>query len=130
MAPDNRFEGTTRFAGGPLNVSGRQKAPEIQSLAMLLATLLSVASCSQPALRDYRKDHPPVVDEEMVQWNGRPAAELVKQWGAPKSMTKLEEQRLEYRYPRPDIDSSCVHFWIMNRQNFIVGHRYEGLCKS
>ena len=118
-----------RFQAEPEGV-GRQMPFNRQPLAALLVMLLGIASCSQPAAVDYRKDHPPVVDQEMVQWNGRPAAELVKQWGPPKTMKRLEEGRLEYRYPRPESGSSCVHYWIVNRQNFIVGHRHEGTCES
>jgi hypothetical protein len=89
------------------------------ALVILLAALSSVAGCSTA----------PSGDDEMGRWFGHPAAELVKVWGHPQSIVQLEEHRLEYRYPRPDMDASCVHFWIMNRQGFIIAHRHEGLCK-
>jgi hypothetical protein len=103
--------------------------PRILMLGLLLVTLHGVAGCSTDASTPYRELHPPVQDNEMVQWSGRPAAVLVKEWGRPTSIKQLEERRLEYRYPRSDISPSCVHFWIMNEQNFVVGHRYEGECR-
>ena len=92
--------------------------PNTPLIAALFAALSAVAGCSQA----------PVRDDEMQRWFGRPAAELVKVWGPPKSIVKLEERRLEYRYPRPDVDESCIHFWLMNRQGYIIAHRYEGRC--
>jgi len=87
-------------------------------IAMLLAALAGAAACS----------HDPPRNPEMDRWFGRPAAELVKVWGPPKSIVKLEERRLEYKYPRPDMGESCVHFWLMNRQGYVIGHRQDGRC--
>lgn len=84
----------------------------------LLVLLSGLAACSQA----------PVKDNEMERWFGRPAAELVKVWGSPKSIVKLEEKRLEYKYPRPEVDESCVHYWLMNRQGYVIAHRTEGRC--
>jgi hypothetical protein len=98
-----------------------------RTLVMLLAMLWGAGGCSHAPV-DYRQDHPPVRDDEMAQWSGHPMAEVVKLWGPPRSIVQLEERRLEYRYPRPDIDASCVHFWVVNRQGFIIGHRHEGHC--
>jgi hypothetical protein len=98
-------------------------------LGSLLVMHCGLTGCSNDASKPYREVHPPEQDEDMVHWNGRPAAAFVKEWGRPASIKQLEEHRLEYRYPRLDISSSCVHFWIMNQQNFVVGHRYEGQCR-
>ena len=87
-------------------------------VVVLFAALVGAAGCS----------HDPPRDSEMERWFGRPASELVKVWGAPKSIVKQDQNRLEYRYPRPDIGESCVHFWLMNRQGYIIAHRYEGRC--
>lgn len=90
-----------------------------QALVVLLAALSGLSACSSAPPRD----------NEMDRWFGHPATELVKAWGPPKSIVKLEERRLEYKYPRPDIDPSCIHFWLMNRQGYVIAHRYEGRCE-
>jgi hypothetical protein len=102
-------------------VTGSQEmTSNTRTVIALLAAWAGIAGCA----------HDPPRDEQMDRWFGKPAAELVKVWGPPKSIVKLEERRLEYRYPRPDVDASCVHFWLMNRQGFIIAHRYEGRCGS
>ena len=89
-----------------------------KQIVMLLALISGLAACSQA----------PVKDNEMERWFGQPAAELVKVWGPPKSIVRLEEKRLEYKYPRPNVDESCVHYWLMNRQGYVIAHRTEGRC--
>jgi hypothetical protein len=65
----------------------------------------------------------------MEGWHGHDMDEITNLWGPPDEIIELGENRYEYKYYRHGVDPSCIHYWIVNDDNMIVGHRYEGRCR-
>ncbi len=66
-------------------------------------------------------------DELGQGWVGRDISEITNLWGEPDTVTK-ENRHDIYRYHLKDLDPSCIHFWIVDKNGVIKGFRYEGYC--
>ena len=64
----------------------------------------------------------------MEGWIGHPISEIEELWGPATRKTKKNDGTIEYRFDRPKIDPSCVHYWLVDSRGTIIGMRYEGLC--
>ena len=68
-------------------------------------------------------------DDLAESWYGNSIQEIIEANGEPESIRKLENGLFEYRYHLKKLDPSCVTFWIVNKEQIIVGHRYKGRCR-
>ena len=60
---------------------------------------------------------------------GRPIDSRIKLDGSPNAIINLPDGNREYKYHYKKIDTSCVHYWIVNPKGIIVDYRYEGRCR-
>ena len=68
-------------------------------------------------------------DDVMGSWVGHPISDIEKLYGAPNGVILRSDSQKEYKYHLKKIDSSCIHYWIVNPQGIIVDYRYEGRCR-
>lgn len=60
---------------------------------------------------------------------GRPIGSFIKSYGPPNAIIPLPSGSNEYKYHMKKIDSSCVHYWVVNPKGVITGYRYTGRCR-
>ncbi len=68
-------------------------------------------------------------DDSVIGGVGRPIEEMIELDGLPNAVIDLPDGNKEYKYHFKKIDSSCIHYWIVNPQGIIVNYRYEGRCR-
>lgn len=68
-------------------------------------------------------------DDVMRSWVGAPVTRIEKLWGPPDETHARTDGNMIYKYHLKDVDSSCVHYWIVNPEGIIVDFYYEGYCR-
>jgi hypothetical protein len=62
-------------------------------------------------------------------WLGQPISKFIKLNGEPTSVTVVGNGDSEYRFDLKKLDPSCIHWWLVNKEGVIVGHRHDGYCR-
>ena len=52
-----------------------------------------------------------------------------KSWKNPDEIKALPDGQKEYKYHLKELDPSCIHYWIVDKEGIIMGYRYTGYCR-
>lgn len=50
-------------------------------------------------------------------------------WGPPNEVRTQSDGFSIWRYNLEEVDSSCVHYWIVNSEGIIIDFYHEGYCR-
>ena len=68
-------------------------------------------------------------DETMRSWEGHQIAEFTALNGEPQTVRAIEGGLLEYKFPLPKVDASCVQYWIVDAKGLMKAFHYDGRCR-
>ena len=88
-------------------------------LVVLLITIVTTISCSYfVSWDDVSK---PVIGSNIT--------EVTKTWGEPDEKRHISGEKIEYIYHLKDLDPTCHHTWIVNKNGVVDGYTYSGRCR-
>ncbi|MDA7852393.1 hypothetical protein N9A71_02485 [Porticoccaceae bacterium] len=68
-------------------------------------------------------------DEKSKRAIGRPIENYIRLNGPPDKLSPTENGSMEYKYWLKNLDPSCIHYWVVDKEGTIIGYRYEGRCR-
>lgn len=60
---------------------------------------------------------------------GQPIETITKLWGEPNQTWKRKDGKTVYKYHLKNLDPSCTHYWVIDKQGIIENFYHEGNCR-